>query len=131
MRDKDQILLENVYSKVIQENLKYTPQSTSANKQTFDEIQIGNDLYSADYDMDIHRSVERHGTFYSDPKIDILAVRKYNPQTDEEVEIPLNQINPELLSQIRTSIADHVNDMIDGGWYDNEFYDDEPDHPDI
>ena len=133
MKTKDQILLENIYSKsVLKENLGtgYQIQKGGSNDvRTLDEIQIGNDVYSASYDVDLSRSVEGHGTFYDEPKIDIVGVWKYDPEIDDNVQIPIQEIDKNILDQIESAIYADVQSDIDNDRYD--FYPDEPDHEDI
>ena len=133
MKNKDQILLERAYSKVINENLGtgYEIQKGGSNSsvRTLDEINIGEDVYSASYDVDLSRSVEQHGTFYDEPKIDIVGVWKYDPSIDDNVELPLQEIDKNILSQIESAIYADIESDIDNGRYN--FYPDEPDHEDI
>jgi hypothetical protein len=132
MKNKDQILLEQAYSKVLKENLGtgYEIQKGSSNSvRTIDEINIGEDVYSASYDVDLKRSVEQHGTFYDDPKIDIVGVWKYDPTIDDNIEVPLQSIDKNILSQIESAIYADVESDIDNDRYD--FRPDEPDHEDI
>lgn len=98
---------------------------SGANHQTIDEIPIGNDTYSADYNVDLRRSVEDHGTFYNDPNVEILNVYKYNPQTDQNDTVPWEYLktNPELLKQIEAAVHKEVDDDIDNDRY--PFYDEE------
>ena len=118
MKSKDQILLEDAYSKILNENLG-----------TGYEIQIGDDVYSASYDVELSRSVEQHGTFYDDPEIDIVGVWKYDPEIDDNVKLDLQTIDKNVLSQIKSAIYADVESDIDNDRYD--FYPDEPDHEDI
>jgi hypothetical protein len=132
MKNKDQILLEQAYSKILNENLGtgYEIQKGSSNNvRTIDEINIGEDVYSASYDVDLTRSVEQHGTFYDDPKIDIVGVWKYDPTIDDNIEVPLQSIDKNILSQIESAIYADVESDIDNDRYD--FRPDEPDHEDI
>jgi hypothetical protein len=134
MRSKDQIKLEQVYSKLLNENLGTGFQiqkggTNGVNIKTLDEIQIGNDVYAASYDVDLSRSVEPHGTFYDEPKIYILGVWKYDPEIDDNVELQLQTIDKEILSKIESAIHADVESDIDNDRYD--FYRDEPDHEDI
>lgn len=132
MKTKDDILLEQAYSKVLKENLGtgYEIQrGGSSSVRTLDEIKIGEDIYSASYDVDLSRSVEQHGTFYDEPKIDIVGVWKYNPSIDDNVELPLQVIDKNILSQIESAIYADVESDIDNDRYD--FRPDEPDHEDI
>jgi hypothetical protein len=132
MKNKDQILLEQAYSKILNENLRtgYEIQKGSSNNvRTIDEINIGEDVYSASYDVDLTRSVEQHGTFYDDPKIDIVGVWKYDPTIDDNIEVPLQSIDKNILSQIESAIYADVESDIDNDRYD--FRPDEPDHEDI
>ena len=134
MRSKDQIKLERIYSKVINENLGTGYQiqkggTGGINARTLDEIQIGDDVYSASYDVDLSRSVEAHGTFYDEPKIDILGVWKYDPEIDDNVELQLQTIDKNILNQIESAIHADVQSDIDNDRYD--FYPDEPNHEDI
>jgi hypothetical protein len=132
MKNKDQILLEQAYSKILNENLRtgYEIQKGSSNNvRTIDEINIGEDVYSASYDVDLTRSVEQHGTFYDDPKIDIVGVWKYDPTIDDNVQVPLQELDKDILSQIESAIYADVESDIDNDRYD--FRPDEPDHEDI
>jgi hypothetical protein len=133
MRSKDQILLENLYLKIVNENLGtgYEVQKGGTggiDTRTVDEIQIGNDVYSASYDVDLSRSVEAHGTFYDEPKIDIVGVWKYDPENDA-VQLDVQTIDKEVLNQIESAIYADIESDIDNDRYD--FYPDEPDHEDI
>jgi len=132
MKSKDQILLEQAYSKILKENLGtgYEIQKGSSNSvRTIDEINIGEDVYSVSYDVDLTRSVEQHGTFYDDPKIDIVGVWKYDPTIDDNVQVPLQELDKDILSQIQSAIYADIESDIDNGRYD--FSSDEPDHEDI
>jgi len=132
MKTKDDILLEQAYSKVLKENLRtgYEIQKGgSSSVRTLDEIKIREDIYSASYDVDLSRSVEPHGTFYDEPKIDIVGVWKYDPSIDDNVEVPLQAIDKNILSQIESAIYADVESDIDNDRYD--FRPDEPDHEDI
>jgi hypothetical protein len=129
MKNKDQILLENAYLRIYQEDMGFQPQSGGGTKHVIDEIRIGNDIYSATYDVDLNRSVEQHGTFYDEPRIDVLSVSKYDPNTDESMEIPVDRIDRGLMDQIKDAISNEIDSGIDNDQFN--FYNDEPDHPDI
>jgi hypothetical protein len=129
MKNKDQILLENAYLRIYQEDRGFQPQSGGGTKHVIDEIRIGNDIYSATYDVDLNRSVEQHGTFYDEPRIDVLSVSKYDPNTDESMEIPVDRIDRGLMDQIKDAISNEIDSGIDNDQFN--FYNDEPDHPDI
>lgn len=132
MKTKDDILLEQAYSKVLKENLGtgYEIQKGgSSSVRTLDEIKIGEDIYSASYDVDLSRSVEQHGTFYDEPKIDIVGVWIYDPTIDDNVQVPLQAIDKNILSQIESAIYADVESDVDNDRYD--FRPDEPDHEDI
>ncbi len=134
MKSKDQILLEQAYSKIFNENLGtgYEVQKAGtggSNTRTLDEINIGDDVYSASYDVELSRSVEDHGTFYDEPEIDIVGVWKYDPTIDDNIKLDLQTIDKEILSRIKSAIYADVESDIDNDRYD--FYPDEPDHEDI
>jgi hypothetical protein len=129
MKNKDQILLENAYLRIHQEDMGFRPQYGGGTKHEIDEIRIGNDIYSATYDFDLNRSVEQHGTFYDEPRIDVLSVSKYDPNTDESMEIPVDRIDRGLMDQIKDAISNEIDSGIDNDQFN--FYNDEPDHPDI
>lgn len=132
MKNKDQILLEQVYLKILNENLGtgYEDQKGGSNSiRTLDEINIGEDVYSTSYDVDLSRNVEEHGTFYDEPKINIVGVWKYDPTIDDNVELPLQTIDKNILSQIESAIYADVESDVDNDRYD--FRADEPDHEDI
>jgi hypothetical protein len=133
MKNKDQILLEQVYSKILNENLGtgYEVQTGGANTRIIDEINIGNDVYSVSYDVDLTRSVEQHGTFYDEPKIDIIKVSKYDPQIDDSVDVPLQTLDKDTISKIESAIYADVDSDIDNSRYDFGADEQEPDHEDI
>ena len=133
MRNKDQILLENIYLKVLKENQGYRMETggSGSSKDMIDEVRIGNDSYSIEYDVDLTRSVEDHGTFYDEPNIEIHRVWKYDPQIDDNVEIPWQQLqsNPELLKQLEAEVQKDIDHNLDNERY--SFHGNEPDHEDI